>query len=211
MSSYKSSSKESRSVQAPQRSNGKLRVAAILEAAAAVIADDGYEGATMAEIAARSGTKIGSLYRFFPNKQSLADTLVLSARENLDTVFDRFDAGVNALSIRALADDLMTLIFELFTRPAFLKLYDADQNWSVKREEFRMVLLGRITKTLMIHDPNLSAQSAGNIALVVLLNGKSMATHQAFFASAPGAANEFLNMTRLYLQSRLAHRSSNKR
>jgi AcrR family transcriptional regulator len=71
-----------------------LRVAAILEAAAAVIAEKRYEGATIAEIAARSGTKIGSLYRFFPNKESLADTLVVSARKNLDAAFDRFDASV---------------------------------------------------------------------------------------------------------------------
>ena len=88
--SHKSSPKKPRAVQAPQRSNGKLRVAAILEAAAAVIAEKGYEGATMAEIAARSGTKIGSLYRFFPNKESIADTIIVSARENLDAVFDRF-------------------------------------------------------------------------------------------------------------------------
>ena len=47
--SHKSSAKKARAVQAPQRSNGKLRVAAILEAAAAVIAEKGYEGATMAE------------------------------------------------------------------------------------------------------------------------------------------------------------------
>src|ERR1700748_451861 len=105
----------------PQRRNGKLRVAAILKAGAAVIAEKGYEGATMAEIAARSSTKIGSLYRFFPNKESLADTIVVSARENLDAVFDRFDAKVSELSIRALADDLMALVFELFTRPAFMK------------------------------------------------------------------------------------------
>ena len=79
----------------PQRANGKLRVAAILEAAATVIAEKGYEGATMAEIAVRSSTKIGSLYRFFPNKESLADTIVVSARENVDAVFNRFDADVN--------------------------------------------------------------------------------------------------------------------
>ena len=149
--SHKSSSKKTRAVQLPQRSNGKLRVAAILEAAAAVIAEKGYEGATMAEIAARSGTKIGSLYRFFPNKESLADTIVVSARENLDSVFDRFDSGVKALSIRALADDLMALIFELFTRPAFMKLLDAGEDWSVKREEFRSALLQRTAKTLMLH------------------------------------------------------------
>ena len=53
--SHKSTSKKARAVKAPQRANGKLRVAAILEAAAAVIAEKGYEGATMAEIAARAG------------------------------------------------------------------------------------------------------------------------------------------------------------
>jgi AcrR family transcriptional regulator len=208
--SHKSSSKKTRPVQAPQRSNGKLRVAAILEAAAAVISEKGYEGATMAEIAARSGTKIGSLYRFFPNKESLADTIVVSARENLDAVFDRFDAGVNALSIRDLADDLMALIFELFNRPAFMQLLDAGQDWSVKREEFRSAMLERVAKTLTIHTPNLSKKSAGDIALVVLLNVKAVATHQAFFDSASSAPGEFRDMTRLYLQSRLGSSKSGK-
>jgi len=201
--SHKSSSKKIRAVQAPQRSNGKLRVAAILEAAAAVITEKGYEGATMAEIAARSGTKIGSLYRFFPNKESVADTIVVSARENLDAVFDRVDAGVNTLSIRALADGLMALIFELFARPAFMKLLDAGQDWSVKREEFRSATLDRTAKTLLIHTPSLSKKSAADIALVVLLNVKAVATHQAFFDSAPSVRDEFRDMTRLYLQSRL--------
>jgi AcrR family transcriptional regulator len=201
--SHKSSSKKTRAVQAPQRANGKLRVAAILEAAAAVIAEKGYEGATMAEIAARSGTKIGSLYRFFPNKESLADTIVVSARENIDAVFDRFDTGVHALSIRALADDLMTLIFEQFTRPAFMKLLEVGQDWSVKREEFRNALLQRVAKTLMIHSPNLSKKSAGDIAQVVVLNVKAVVTHQAFFDSSSSTAEEFRDMTRLYLKSRL--------
>jgi AcrR family transcriptional regulator len=201
--SHKSSPKKTRAVQAPQRSNGKLRVAAILEAASAVIAEKGYEGATMAEIAARSGTKIGSLYRFFPNKESVADTIVVSARENLDAVFDRFDAGVNTLSIRVLADGLMSLIFGLFTRPAFMKLLDAGRDWSVKREEFRRALEERTAKTLLIHTPSLSKKSAGDIALVILLNVKAMATHQAFFDSASSARDEFRDMTRLYLQSRL--------
>ena len=211
MYSHKSSSKKARPVQAPQRANGKLRVAAILEAAAAIISEKGYEGATMAEIAARSGTKIGSLYRFFPNKESLADTIVVSARENIDAVFDRFDAGVQALSIRALADDLMALIFELFTRPAFMKLLDAGQEWSVKREEFRNALLRRVARTLMIHTPKLSKESAGDIAQVVVLNVKAVVTHQAFFDSASSTADEFRDMTRLYLEDRLRSSKSGKK
>jgi AcrR family transcriptional regulator len=189
-----------------------LRVAAILEAAAAVIAEKGYEGATMAEIAARSGTKIGSLYRFFPNKESLADTLVVSARENLDAVFDGFDAGVSALSIRALADDLMALIFELFTRPAFLRLLDAGQDWSVKREEFRSAMVQRTARTLMIHTPRLSKKSAADLAIVIVLNVKTVATHKAFFDHCgPGAAEAFRDMTRLYLQRRLESTVSGKK
>jgi AcrR family transcriptional regulator len=204
MPSYKSSSKKSRPVQAPQRANGKLRVAAILEAAAAVIGEKGYESATMAEIAARSDTKIGSLYRFFPNKESVADTILVSARENIDAVFDRFDERASTLSIRALADDLMALIFGLFTRPAFMKLLDAGQDWSVKREEFRAALQQRVTKTLMIHTPKLSKKSAADIALVVMHNAKAVATQKAFLDhSASNVPNEFRDMTRLYLQSRL--------
>ena len=157
----------------------------------------------MADIARSSGTKIGSLYRFFPNKESLADTIVVSARENIDAVFDRFDTGVHALSIRALADDLMTLIFEQFTRPAFMKLLEVGQDWSLKREEFRNTLLQRVAKTLMIHSPNLSTEPAGTIAQVVVLNVKAVVTHQAFFDSTSSTAEEFRDMTRLYLQSRL--------
>jgi len=212
MDSHKSREKITRPVQAPQRSNGKLRVAAILEAGAAVIDEKGYEGATMAEIAARSGTKIGSLYRFFPNKESLADTILASARENLEAVFDRFDADVHASSIRALADGLTALIVELFTRPAFVRLLDGGQDWSVKREQFRSALLQRIAKTLTIHTSNLSRMSAGDIALVVLLNAKAVATHHgAFFDSASTAADEFRDMTRLYLQSRLGSPISGKK
>jgi AcrR family transcriptional regulator len=158
----------------------------------------------MAEIAARSGTKIGSLYRFFPNKESVADTILVSARENIEDVFDKFDARVNALSIRALADELMALVFELFTRPAFMKLLDAGQDWSVKREEFRAALQQRVTKTLTIHTPKLSKKSAADIALVVMLNAKAVATQKAFFGhSASNVPDEFRDMTRLYLQSRL--------
>jgi hypothetical protein len=105
----------------------------------------------------------------------------------------------------------MALIFELFARPAFMKLLDAGEDWSVKREEFRSALLRRTANTLMIHTPQLSKTSAGDIALVILLNVKAVATHLAFFDSASSAADEFRDMTRLYLQSRLGSSRSGKK
>jgi AcrR family transcriptional regulator len=187
-----------------------LRVAAILEAAAAVIAEKGYEATTMAEIAARSGAKIGSLYRFFPNKESLADTIVVSARENLDAVFGKFDARASALSIRALADELLALLLEqVFTRRALMKLLDAGEDWSVKREEFRSAVLRRIAKTLMSYSANLPRRSADDMALVILLNVKAVAMHRE--SLEPSAVDEFREMTRLYLESRLGASLSAKK
>ncbi len=61
---------------APQRERGRQRVADLLEAASAVFAEKGYAAATMTEIAARAGAPIGSLYQFFPGKESLGDALM---------------------------------------------------------------------------------------------------------------------------------------
>lgn len=177
-------------------------MAAILEAAEAVIAEKGYESATMAEIAARSGTKTGSLYRFFPNKESLANTIVVSALENLKAMFDQFDADAKALSIQALADGLLTLFIRLFSRRALRKL-SASDDWSIKQEEFRNTALQRTAKTLRIHSSNLPKTSAADIAAVLLSHAKTVATYEENFGSARSIMVEFRDMTRLYLQSRL--------
>jgi AcrR family transcriptional regulator len=178
-----------------------LRVAAILKAAEMVISEKGFEAATMAEIASRSDTKIGSLYRFFPNKESLAETLVASGRQNLDVVFEKFHATLKGLSIRELADNLIALIYEpFFAKPALMKLLDAGPEWSAKREEFRRAVLQHIARTLTVYKPDLPKVAARNIALVILLNTKAMATQPGL---PPGAVEEFREMSRLYLQSKL--------
>jgi hypothetical protein len=95
--------------------------------------------------------------------------------------------------------------------PALLRLLDASQDWSVKREEFRSVLLRRIAKTLIIYSPNLPKKSAADMALVIFLNRKAMAAHEELLDSAPAALNEFRDMTRLYLQNRLGSSLSAKK
>jgi hypothetical protein len=84
----------------------------------------------------------------------------------------------DALAIPALADDLMALMFKLFTGPAFMKLFDAGHDWAHNREEFRSAIVQRTARTLMIHRPNLSKESVADIALVILLNVKTVEAHQ---------------------------------
>jgi len=83
----------------PKRQRGRIRVAAIMDAAIAVFKEKGYDAATMTEIAARSGTAIGSLYRFFPTKEALADALLRQYTQHaLDGLADlRARAGGMAL------------------------------------------------------------------------------------------------------------------
>jgi AcrR family transcriptional regulator len=220
--SHKSNRIKVRNVHLPQRANGRARVAAIVEAAAIVFEEKGYDNATMAEIAARSDTKIGSLYRFFPNKQSLADTIIVSTREKFDAEFDQFDVGVASLSVSALADGLIALVLNRLNKSAAKKLLDVDRDWSVKLEEFRLALLRRIANALMIHTPGLSKKLAEDVAQVIVFNVKSMASYKASFdsgahsspkSSAESSAetsteHEFRDMIRLYLQSRLSPASS---
>jgi AcrR family transcriptional regulator len=68
---------------ANSRSRAKdARRQAILEAAEAVFAEHGFGGATMSEIAARSGYSAGNLYNVFENKEALF-TEVLVTRASL--------------------------------------------------------------------------------------------------------------------------------
>jgi len=60
----------------PQQERATRRFANFLDAAAELFAEIGYEAATMTAIAERSGSGIGTLYHYFPDKQSMAFALL---------------------------------------------------------------------------------------------------------------------------------------
>lgn len=60
----------------PQQERGQRRVDAILAAAAAIVAEEGVQAATMHAIARRSGTTVGSMYHFFPDREAVLVALL---------------------------------------------------------------------------------------------------------------------------------------
>jgi len=60
---------------APRQERSKVMVEAILKAAAQIFAELGYARATTNKIAERAGVSVGSLYQYFPNKDSLIASL----------------------------------------------------------------------------------------------------------------------------------------
>jgi AcrR family transcriptional regulator len=72
----------------PIQERSRRRVESILDAAALVFAEDGFEAATTEAIAEKAGTSIGSLYQFFPNKLALFEAL---AQRCVDRSRDAFE------------------------------------------------------------------------------------------------------------------------
>ncbi|HTR09394.1 MAG TPA: TetR/AcrR family transcriptional regulator [Paraburkholderia sp.] len=60
----------------PSQSRGQARVDAILDTAAAIIAGEGLAALTMHGLARRAQTSIGSLYHFFPDRDSVMRALI---------------------------------------------------------------------------------------------------------------------------------------
>jgi len=90
----------------PRQERAKATVDAILTAAAQVLIAQGYENTTTARVADRAGVSIGSLYQYFPNKESLvaaliehhADEIVATVEEALTTArHESLEAGMRAL------------------------------------------------------------------------------------------------------------------
>ncbi|MDT0306578.1 TetR/AcrR family transcriptional regulator [Streptomyces sp. DSM 44917] len=66
-----------------RQARGERRMAQILDAAAAVFAEHGFEAATTVRISAEAGISPGSLYQFFPNKEAIAEALARRFAEGL--------------------------------------------------------------------------------------------------------------------------------
>ena len=137
-------SSQNRAPLEPQRDVGRQRVAELLQAAAAVIQERGFEAATMAEIAARADAKIGSLYRFFPNKDAVAEALMRRYAEALQAEYDAIHAHAADATPQELADILIDLLVKL--RPqarALTALLDSRTDWTEVRRRLRTQTLGR--------------------------------------------------------------------
>jgi AcrR family transcriptional regulator len=198
----KTAEARSRAALEPQRSTGKRRVADLMRAGADVIAERGFEAATMAEIAARAGAQIGSLYRFFPNKDALADALILRYRELVDAAFQRTNNRSASSTIEEFADDLLGVFVSVRDEsPAIVALLDARSDATAWRGDFHARALSGVIAALKLRDGALTDEKAYCMAVVLLQNMKTMKSLNV--EQNAGAIAELRSMTALYLKSKL--------
>jgi len=68
----------------PTQARAHRTVDLILEAAAQILAHEGEEELTTNRIAERAGFSIGTLYQYFPNRESVLDALIERERDSSD-------------------------------------------------------------------------------------------------------------------------------
>jgi AcrR family transcriptional regulator len=111
----------------PVQARSTARLAGLLDAAAAVIDELGYERLTTAMVAERAGASIGTVYRYFPDRIAVLQAL---AARNLERTLDHTVAEINKPEYTTWADALdaaLAVYVDAFrTEPGFRSLRVGD-------------------------------------------------------------------------------------
>ena len=86
----------------PVQDRSQATVGYILEAAAQLFGESGYEGTTTNRVAERAGVSIGSVYQYFPSKEAL---LVALAERHLEEAREEATAALRGLREEGLAPE----------------------------------------------------------------------------------------------------------
>lgn len=110
----------------PVQARSAARLAGLLDAAAAVIDELGYERLTTAMVAERAGASIGTVYRYFPDR--IAVLQALGAR-NLDRVLSRVAeemTGSHENALAAVRTGFEVLVLAFREEPGYRSLRVGD-------------------------------------------------------------------------------------
>jgi AcrR family transcriptional regulator len=153
---------------APQQERSARRLASFLDAAAELFVGRGYEATTMTAIAERSGSSIGALYNYFPDKPAVALALLGQYAQEMEEQWRPLMEQAENLSHREFASLFIERITEIFqARPAYLRLLAAPirlrRDPAVKR-----ALRANIANAFRAKNPSLSGERAALAANVTL-------------------------------------------
>ncbi len=165
----------------PQQKRGHQRVERILDAAAEIFDEVGFEAATTQMIANRAKTAIGSLYQFFPDKKAIFNALELRHIERVYVMWERlFNPKVIQLPFETFIQTINHEFQELFSHPSsrivFVQYFTAnaifkniDDSFTEEAISVMADLLKKRNSALKKERTDLLAQICVNIINVLLL------------------------------------------
>lgn len=177
-----------------RQARGERRIDQILDAAAAVFAERGYEPATTNAIAAAAGISPGSLYQFFRNKEAIAQALAGRFAQRLaaahEEAFDPAEAAT--LPLPALLDRVIDPIVAVnVAHPGLKSLLATElpERLSAPIRPLQQAVTGRIEAIIAARAPDLPAPDRARQAMVTLQIFKGMLP---LVVAAPPAERELL-------------------
>jgi AcrR family transcriptional regulator len=100
----------------PRQERSRVTYEAMLEACARLLREEGYDALTTTHVAERAGVSVGTLYEFFPNKESIVAALIEQRAERLvaDTAA-HLDSALAIADIEGAAAFLIRSLIALVT------------------------------------------------------------------------------------------------
>ena len=168
----------------PRQSRGQARVELLLDAAAAVIAEQGLQAATAEAIALKARTAKGSLYQFFPNRDAVLAALALRYADEMRAIHERtFPIDPHGLPLDRLIDRIVKPLAEFHdTHPAFRRVFatvegPGDDTRSAPtrlRAQLFESFVDRLDVLFAARNPRLTTRDRRRIALVAATLGQSL-------------------------------------
>ena len=191
---------------APQQERSTRRLAGFLDAAAQLFVEVGYEAATMTAVAERSGSSIGALYNYFPDKQSIAFTLANQYSQELEAHWRPLMEQAKILTHAEFAGLFIERITQFVQeRPAYLILLAAPIRFR-RNPATRKASRVAIANAFQAKNPSLSKQRsllAANVALQII-RGMMTLFGEADLKERVVVVAEFKKVLTLYLGSVLS-------
>jgi AcrR family transcriptional regulator len=175
----------------PTQARSRERLRRVLDAADDVLAAEGAEAFTTTRIAEVAGIPVGSVYRYFPDKEAIVEALALSYWSDFE---DLVAAAADADEMAPLEDPGSVVIDALAAgfraHPGFLTLWYGGLRTERVRgvtRPTRTAIAGSVARILAVHWPDSGPAARLTAARMVVLTGDGL-LREAFRQNPDGDA-----------------------
>jgi AcrR family transcriptional regulator len=193
----------------PTQARSRERLRLVLDAADDVLISDGANAFTTTRVAAAAGVPVGSVYRFFDDKEAIAEALAVRYWRDFDDLVE----GIAIADQRAPLADPAGAVLEALAagfraRPGFLVLWYGGLRTERVRDSTRharAAIASSIERILTVHWPASAEHARATAAAMVVLAGDGL-LREAFRRDRngdPRVLGEGKLMLDAYLDARL--------
>jgi AcrR family transcriptional regulator len=175
----------------PTQARSRERLRRVLDAADLVLAEEGADAFTTTRIAEAAAIPVGSVYRYFPDKEAIVDALALSYWSDFE---DLVAAAAEADEMKPLEDPGSVVIDALAAgfraHPGFLTLWYGGLRTERVREvtrPTRTAIAISVVRILAVHWPDAPESDRYTAARMVVLTGDGL-LREAFRQDLKGDA-----------------------